>query len=54
MTAGYGIRFANIKGQAMRFTRGMQGGSRLRPRITLSEDIDQLERVMHDAYTSCN
>ena len=54
MTAGYGIRFANIKGQAMRFTRGMQGGSRLRSRITLSEDTDQLERVMHDAYASCN
>ncbi len=53
MTAGYGIRFANIKSQAMRFTRGMKGGSKLRSRITASEDIGQLERVMHDARASC-
>lgn len=53
MTAECGIRFANIKGQAMRFTRGMRGGSKLRSRITMAEDIGQLEMVMHDARASC-
>ena len=50
LTASYRIKFANIKSQAMRFTKGMKGGSRLRSRITLSKDIDELERIMRDAY----
>lgn len=53
MTARYGIRFANIKSQAMRFTRGMKDGSKLRSRITISEDISHLERIMRDARASC-
>ena len=50
LTSQYRIRFANIKGQAMRFTKGMQGGSKLRSKITLSTDIEELEKIMTDAY----
>jgi nifR3 family TIM-barrel protein len=46
----YKIKFANIKGQAMRFTKGMHGGSKLRSKITLSQNITQLEKIMKDAY----
>ncbi len=46
------IKFANIKGQAMRFTKGMKGGSKLRSKITLSKNIEELEKIMHDAYSS--
>jgi len=49
-TSKYKIKFANIKGQAMRFTRGIKGGSKLRSKITLSKNIEELERIMNDAY----
>jgi len=50
LTSKYKIKFANIKGQAMRFTRGIKGGSKLRSKITLSKNIEELERIMNDAY----
>ncbi len=53
LTSRYNIRFANIKGQAMRFTKGMRGGSDLRAKITLSKNLSELEQVMrhgHRAY----
>ena len=49
LARGFRIRFANIKGQAMRFTKGMPGGTALRSRITMSRDMEQLERVMREA-----
>lgn len=52
LTSHYQIKFANIKGQAMRFTKGMQGGSKLRSKITLSKNIKELEKIMNDAYVS--
>jgi nifR3 family TIM-barrel protein len=52
LTNQYKIKFANIKGQAMRFTKGMKGGSRLRSKITLSKNIEELEKIMNDAYSS--
>jgi len=52
LTNQYKIKFANIKGQAMRFTKGMKGGSKLRSRITLSKNIEELEKIMNDAYVS--
>ena len=52
LTNQYKIKFANIKGQAMRFTKGMKGGSKLRSKITLSKNIEELEKIMNDAYTS--
>ena len=50
LTVEYKIKFANIKGQAMRFTKGMKGGSKLRSKITLSKNIVELEKIMNDAY----
>ena len=52
LTNQYKIKFANIKGQAMRFTKGMIGGSKLRSKITLSKNIEELEKIMNDAYTA--
>lgn len=51
LTNKYKIKFANIKGQAMRFTKGMKGGSKLRSKITLSKNIEELEKIMNDAYS---
>ena len=48
IAAKYRIRFANIKGQAMRFTKGLRNGATVRSRITRSEGIDQLAGVMND------
>ena len=50
LTDKYKIKFANIKGQAMRFTKGMEGGSKLRSKITFSKNIEELEKIMTDAY----
>ena len=50
LTSKYKIKFTNIKGQAMRFTRGIKGGSKLRSKITLSKNIEELERIMNNAY----
>ena len=50
ITSKYKIKFANIKGQAMRFTKGMKGGSKLRSKITFSKNIEELEKIMNDAY----
>ncbi|MGV7226286.1 MAG: tRNA dihydrouridine synthase DusB [Nitrosopumilus sp.] len=51
LTNQYKIKFANIKGQAMRFTKGMKGGSKLRSQITMTKNIEELEKIMNDAYT---
>jgi nifR3 family TIM-barrel protein len=51
LTSQYKIKFANIKSQAMRFTKGMKGGSKLRSKITLSSNIEDLEKIMNNAYT---
>jgi nifR3 family TIM-barrel protein len=52
LTNQYKIKFAHIKGQAMRFTKGMKGGSKLRSKITLSKNIEELEKIMNDGYAS--
>ncbi|NIM26466.1 MAG: tRNA dihydrouridine synthase DusB [Nitrososphaeria archaeon] len=52
LTKNYKIKFANIKGQAMRFTKGLSGGSKLRSKITFARDIEELEKIMKSAY--CN
>lgn len=51
LTLNYKIKFVNIKGQAMRFTRGIWGGSALRSKITLSKNLPELEKIMKDAYS---
>jgi len=50
LTTHYKIKFANIKSQAMRFTKGMKGGSKLRSKITFTKNIEELEKIMNDAY----
>ena len=50
----YKIKFANLKGQAMRFTKGMKGGSKIRSQITFATNIEELEKIMRDAYSISN
>lgn len=50
LTKNYHIKFPNIKGQAMRFTKGMANGSKLRSKITFTKNIEELERVMKNTY----
>ena len=52
LTKNYDIKFSNIKSQAMRFTKGIRGGSKLRSKITFSNNIEDLEKIMNDAYSS--
>ncbi|WP_299291431.1 tRNA dihydrouridine synthase DusB [Nitrosopumilus sp.] len=54
LTSKYNIKFANIKGQAMRFTKGMRGGSSLRAKITFSKNLSELEQIMKDGYALSN
>jgi nifR3 family TIM-barrel protein len=48
LTREYDIKFSNIKSQAMRFTKGLPGGAKIRPKISSSKNIDELEKIMHD------
>ena len=50
ITKNYKIKFANIKGQAMRFTKGISGGTKIRSKITFTKNVEELEKVMLDAY----
>jgi len=50
LTSQYKIKFANIKSQAMRFTKGMHYGSKLRSKITISKNIEELKKIMSNAY----
>jgi len=52
LTSQYKIKFANIKSQAMRFTKGMYCGSKLRSKITISKNIEELKKIMNDAYVT--
>ena len=51
LTSKYKIKFANLKGQAMRFTKGIKGGSIIRAKITLTTNIEELEKIMKTAYS---
>ena len=46
LASGYGIRFANVKAQAIRFVRGIRGAPRLRAQISASRDVGQLEAAL--------
>jgi nifR3 family TIM-barrel protein len=45
-TTDYKIRFVNIKQQAIRFTKGMIGGSVLRRRLSTAKNIDELKDLL--------
>ena len=34
----------------MRFTKGMKGGAKIRSKITLATNIEELEKIMTNAY----
>ena len=53
LTNQYKIKFSNIKSQAMRFTKGVKGGSKLRSKITFSKNINELKKIMNEALISC-
>ncbi|MDH3204334.1 MAG: tRNA-dihydrouridine synthase family protein [Nitrosopumilus sp.] len=52
LTSNYKIKFSNIKSQAMRFSKGMKYGSKLRSKITFTKNIVELEKIMKNAYVS--
>ena len=45
----FDIKLANIKNQAIRFTKGMAGGTKVRSKITLAKSTGDLESVMRSA-----
>ena len=45
-TSKYNIRFVNIKQQAIRFTKGVVGGSVLRKRLSAANNIDELTKLL--------
>ena len=45
-TSQYNIRFVNIKQQAIRFTKGIVGGSLLRKRLSVAKSIDELQELL--------
>jgi len=51
LTSNYNIRFANIKQQAIRFTKGTVGGSQLRNRLTTAKNIDELKEFLVQRVT---
>lgn len=46
----YRIKFSAIKQQTMRFTKGMIGGTKLRPRIMFAKTIDELKSILVEAF----
>jgi len=50
LTNNYKIKFANIKSQAIRFTKGMVGGAKLRARISISRNLEELRKTMRESY----
>ena len=46
VTTDYKIRFVNIKQQAIRFTKGMIGGSVLRSRLSTAKNVDELKDLL--------
>lgn len=55
----YKLRFSSIKQQAMRFTKGITDGAKLRPKIMLANTIDELKTIMiaasqNPSYVLCH
>ena len=51
LTTKYNIRFANIKQQAIRFTKGTVGGAQLRNRLSTAKDIEELKELLIQKVT---
>lgn len=50
LSSNYTIKFSNIKSQAIRFTKGLPGATKLRKKITLTKSEEDLKKVMKSAY----
>lgn len=50
LSSHYKIKFSNLKGQAMRFTKGLSGATKLRKQITFSKSKDDLVKILQSAY----
>ena len=51
LTEKYNIRFANIKQQAIRFTKGTVGGAQLRNRLSTTKNTDDLKGLLLQKVT---
>ena len=51
LTEKYNIRFANIKQQAIRFTKGTVGGAQLRNRLSTATNTDDLKELLLQKVT---
>ena len=51
LTTKYNIRFANIKQQAIRFTKGTVGGAQLRNRLSTAKDTEELKELLIQKVT---
>jgi tRNA-dihydrouridine synthase len=52
LTSKYNIRFANIKQQAIRFTKGTVGGAQLRNRLSTTKNINELKELLLQKVTA--
>ena len=51
LTTKYNIRFANIKQQAIRFTKGTVGGAQLRNRLSTAKNTEELKELLIQKVT---
>ena len=51
LTSKYNIRFANIKQQAIRFTKGTIGGAQLRNRLSTAQNTEELKELLMQKVT---
>jgi tRNA-dihydrouridine synthase B len=52
LTSKYNIRFANIKQQAIRFTKGTAGAAQLRNRLSTTKNTDELKEMLLQKVTA--
>ena len=52
LTSKYNIRFANIKQQAIRFTKGAVGAAQLRNRLSTAKNTDELKEMLLQKVTA--
>ncbi len=50
----WGIKFANIRMQAMHFTRGIKRGKELREKVGKAEDIGELRKILKSGFSKHN
>ncbi len=53
-SSNYSINFANIKMQAMNFTKGSVGGARVREKLIFVHNVEELRLLLEEAYDAKN